>query len=111
MAKWRVKPSQDRNTSMTGTFEYDSGTVGGEHAWSVSQNMNPFFEQAKQDRETLGTASNGMKKFATIPDIVAIDIKDKWGLDIHAPEFMSDKDSLAKFMLIVRQDYPYLLSV
>ena len=111
MAKWRVKPSQDRHTSMTGTFEYDSGTLGGEHTWSVTQDVTPFLEQAKQDRETLGTGSNGMKKFATIPDIVAIDIKDKWGLDLHAPEFMSDKDSLAKLMLIVRQEYPYLLSV
>jgi len=111
MAVWRVKPSQDRNTSMTGTFEYESGTVGGEHIWSVSQNVQPFLEQAKQDRDTLGMAPNGMKKFATIPDLVAIDIKDKWGLDIHAPEFMSDKEMLAKLMVIVRQDYPYLLSV
>lgn len=110
MAKWRVKPSQDARTSMTGTFEYDSGTVGGEHAWSVTQDVKPFLEQAKVDRELQKTGSNGMKKFATVPDIVAIDIKDKWGLDIHAPEFMHDKDSLAKFMLIIRQEYPYLLS-
>ena len=51
-----------------------------------------------------------MKKFATVPDIVAIDIKDKWGLDLHSPTFMHDKDSLAKFMIIIRQEYPYLLS-
>ena len=76
MAKWRVKPSQDARTSMTGTFEYDSGTVGGEHAWSVTQDVKPFLEQAKIDRELQKTGSNGMKKFATVPDIVAIDIKD-----------------------------------
>lgn len=111
MAKWRVKPSQDHRASLSATFEYDSGTAGGEHAWSVTQDVTPFLEQAKVDRELhKGEGMNGMKKFATIPDIVAIDIKNKWGLDIHEPSFMHDKDSLAKFMLIIRQDYPYLLS-
>ena len=112
MAKWRVKPSQDTRTTMTGTFEYESGTVGGESLWTVSQDVTPFLEQAKLDRELSQgrSAPNGMKKFATIPDIVAIDINNKWGLDIHDPAFMHDSDSLAKLMTIIRQEYPYLLS-
>ena len=36
---------------------------------------SPFLEQAKQDREaTKKKTDKGYKKFATIPDIVAIDI-------------------------------------
>lgn len=112
MAKWRVKPNGDRASgSVYGTFEYESGTVGGEAVWSMTQDTRPFIEQAKIDRETLKMdKTNGMKKFASIPDVVAVDIKLKWGLDLHEPDFMHDKERMAKFMTIIRQEYPYLLS-
>ena len=112
MAKWRVKPNSDRGNTMTGNFEYTSGMAGGDESfWSITQDVKPFLEQAKYDRETQKRDKvNGMQKFATIPDVVAIDIKMKWGLDLHDPAFMHDKDSLAKLMTIIRQEYPYLLS-
>jgi hypothetical protein len=111
MAKWRVKPTSDRSNTVTGTFEYESGATGGESTWSMTQDVRPFLEAAKYDRETQKKDKvNGMQKFATVPDVVAIDIKQKWGLDLHDPAFMQDKDSLARLMLIIRQDYPYLLS-
>lgn len=112
MAKWRVKPNNDKAAgSLHGTFEYESGTVGGEAVWSMTQDVTPFLEQAKIDRETQKRDKvNGMQKFCTVPDVVAMDIKMKWGLDLHDPLFMHDKDSLAKLMTIIRQEYPYLLS-
>lgn len=111
MAKWRVKPTSDRNNTVYGTFEYESGSTAGESTWSMTQDVRPFLEAAKYDRETQKKDKvNGMQKFATVPDVVALDIKQKWGLDLHDPTFMHDKDSLAKLMLIIRQDYPYLLS-
>ena len=107
MARWKVTPGT-ANNSMTGQIEYD-GTYKGESTWQIYQDEKPFLEQAKLDREREQNA-DGYKKFATIPDIVAIDIKEKYGIDIHAPDTMQDKDKMAKFMLIVRQEYPYLLS-
>lgn len=111
MAKWRVKPTSDRGNTVHGTFEYESGATGGVSTWSMTQDVQPFLEAAKYDRETQKKDKvNGMQKFATVPDVVALDIKQKWGLDLHDPTFMHDKDSLAKLMLIIRQEYPYLLS-
>ena len=105
MAKWRVTPGTINN-SISGGIEYD----GRESFWKIYQDDKPFLEQAKQDREAIKKNDVGYKKFATIPDIVAIEIKDKHGIDIHAPETMHDKDKMAKFMVIVKQEYPYLLS-
>ena len=76
----------------------------------IYQDEKPFLEQAKLEREQQQKADVGYKKFATIPDIVAIEIKEKHGIDIHAPETIGDKTEMAKFMVIVKQEYPYLLS-
>ena len=105
MAKWKVTPGTVNNT-MAGQIEYDdAGSV-----WKIYQDEKPFLEQAKQDRETMSGDVNGFKKFATIPDLVAIEVKEKHGIDIHAYDTMHDKDKMARFMLIVKQEYPYLLS-
>lgn len=105
MAKWKVRP-ETVNNSLYGEFDYTDN----ESRWRVYQDETPFIEQAKLDREQQSSKDVGYKKFATIPDIVAIEIKEQHGIDIHAVDFMDDKDKLAKFMVIIRQDYPYLLS-
>ena len=110
MAKWKVKPNSDASNTMHGSFEYDSGTVGGESIWSVTQETDHFLEQAKIDRETHSSKHTHVRKFATIPDIVAIDILTRFGLDIHATDFMHDTDGLRKLKDIIRKEYPYLLS-
>jgi len=107
MAKWRVSPGSINNT-LKGTLEYDN-----EHSYfHVQQDEKPFLEEAKRDRENSQYRKKdvGYKKFATIPDIVAMQIKDNHGLDLHAPETIGDKDKMAKLMTIIRSDYPYLLS-
>ena len=105
-------------------FKFHSSTIanGGMKAdfdlsndeWKITQDVNPYLKQAAQDRELVRdgqiTNNRGYQKFATIPDIVAIEIKEKHGIDIHQPETMADRDKMAKFMLIVKQEYPYLLS-
>ena len=105
MAKWKVKP-ETINNSMYGEVDYTDD----ESRWQIYQDETPYIEQAKMDRETLSSKDMGYKKFATIPDIVAIEIKEKYGIDLHAPDTMHDKDKMAKFMLIVKQEYAYLLS-
>ena len=109
MAKWTVIP-KTINNSLAGKIEYDGGYKG-ESRWQIYQDEKPFLEQAKQDREaTKKKTDKGYKKFATIPDIVAIEVKEKYGIDIHDQTFMHDQDKKAKFMTIIRQDYPHLLS-
>lgn len=107
MAKWKVAPSTVNN-SLAGTFEYDGSK--GDSYWKIYQDERPFLEQAKLDREQTQKRDVGYKKFATIPEIVAIEINDRYGLDIHAPDFMHDPDKKAKLMTIIRQDFPYLLA-
>jgi len=46
---------------------------------------------------------------ATIPDIVAIKIKEDWGIDLHDQTFMQDTDKMAKLKIILKQEYPHLL--
>lgn len=107
MAKWKFGNQQ---AGAKATFEYESGSSTGESTWSFEQDERPFLEQAKIDRER-GTLDNNssMRKFATIPEIVAIEIKDKYGVDLHHPDFMQDIDQKAKFFSIIRSDYSYLV--
>jgi len=109
MAKWKVGDKTNPG-SLQGTFEYESGSGTGESIWTVQQDEKPFLEQAKKDRDIGQKKNVGYKKFATIPDIVAIDILNKYGIDIHEPETMLDRDKMQKFKNIIKTEYKYLLS-
>ena len=108
MAIWKTKSAT--GGSITGGFEYESGTVGGESHWQISQDEKPFLEQAKIDREMV-TKQTNMKhrKFATIPDIVAIEVMQKYNIDIHNPEHSSCPWTMKRFKQIIMQDYPHLV--
>jgi len=105
MAKWTVTP-KTINNSLTGQIDYTDT----ESRWQIYQDEKPFIEQAKLDREANKKTNTGYKKFATIPDIVAIEIKEKYGLDIHSQDFLHDSDKKAKLMTIIRNDYKYLMA-
>lgn len=109
MAKWKVGDKKNPG-SLQGTFEYESGSATGESIWTVQQDEKPFLEQAKIDRELGSKKDIGYKKFATIPDIVAIDILNKYGIDIHDPKTMQDRDKMLKFKNIIKTEYAYLMS-
>lgn len=106
MAKWNVK----QRDGFSGTFEYDAGQVEGEYSWTLTQDEKPFLEQAKLDREEQSKRDVGYKKFATIPDIVAVEIMMNHHIDIHDPNTMRDRALMNKFRAIVKSEYPYLLS-
>ena len=107
MAKWTITPNSINNT-MQSKVNIENGE---ELTWQVYQDEKPFLEQAKQDREaTKKKTDKGYKKFATIPDIVAWEVSQKYGIDIHDTEFMHDQDKKARFMTIIRSEYPHLLS-
>lgn len=104
MAKWKVNP-ETVNSGLKGTIEYTDT----ESRWQIEQDEKPFLDMIKDERETHSTMHTHMRKFATIPDLVAIEIREQYGLDIHDPSFMHDKDRLAKLKQIILQHYKYLV--
>ena len=108
MATWKVKPGT--GGSMTGGFEYEAGAAAGESTWQIQQDERPFLEEAKMDREeTTKNTHMGHRKFATIPDIVAIEVMQKYGVDIHDPEQSSCHWTMKRFKQIIMKDYPHLV--
>ena len=107
MAKWKNIKSATGGT-ISGGIEY--GGAVGESSWELYQDEKPFIEQAKMEREQ-NTKENiiGGKKFASIPDIVAIEVMQKYGVNIHDPEHSSCKWTMARFKQIIMKDYPYLV--
>lgn len=104
MANWIVKPDSTNN-SLKGTLDRDGGI------WTVEQDERPFIEEVKRERENQKQKlnSSAMKKFCTIPDLVAIEILTKYGLDIHSPLFTKDVDAIKKLKTIIMMEYPYLV--
>ena len=64
----------------------------------------------EKDRYLEGSRAQHFRPFCIIPDVVAIDIKLKHGIDIHAPEFLSDQSVKMKFAHIMRTEFPELLT-
>jgi hypothetical protein len=81
-----------------------------EDDFRLEQNVQAYKDYAAQQRELDSFARNGRtyRSFAIIPDIVAIDILTKYGLDVHSPDFMSDPASLRRLKHIIDTDYPLL---
>jgi len=81
-----------------------------EKDFRLEQNVQDYKDYASQQRELDSLSHNGRtyRSFAIIPDIVAIDMLTKHGLDVHAPEFMSDPTNLRKLKQIIESDYPLL---
>ncbi len=107
MARWVNIKGASAPTGMSMTLDYDShGSTG-----QFYQDEKPFLEQAKMDREMVTKENKlGAKKFATIPDIVAIEINEKYGIDLHDPATGADAEKMKRFKYIVSTQYPYLLS-
>ena len=107
MAKWTVTPGTVGN-SMSGAIQYEGHK--GESSWQIYQDEKPFLEEVKREREQ-GAKDNilGAKKFATIPDIVAIEVMEKYGIDIHDPRIMGDKQEMMRFKRIIMTEYPHLV--
>lgn len=103
-------------------FNFHSATVGkdgmqasfdlGSGEGFAQQDITQYKEQAKKDREEqdyYGIRRDGYRKLATIPDIVAIEILQNYGLDLHDPTFMSNPANLTKLKRILQSEYRDLL--
>ena len=80
----------------------------------LNQDIQDYKDYAEKSRERdqylTGARSTGYRPFCIIPDIVAIDLKVRYGIDIHAPEFMGDQVLKARFALIIKTEFPELLT-
>ena len=78
--------------------------------FQLEQNVEAYKDYAAQQREADTLVHNGRqyRSFAIIPDIVAIDILTKHGMDIHSPDFMSNPANLRKLKRLIDTDYPLL---
>jgi len=78
----------------------------------LEQDIQAYKDFAAESREANDYFGGGKKyrSFAIIPDIVAIDILTKYGIDIHANEFMSNPALIRRVKNIIRTEYPALLT-
>ena len=74
-------------------------------------NIEDIKREVERDRAILAEEKKvgSWRKAFTIPDIVAVEILMKHGLDVHSSTFMSDYQSMNKLKYIVKTEYPHLL--
>lgn len=109
MAKWTIDPANSHQ-GFTGKVEY--GDKYGDIRYEVHQDVDAILAEVKRDRELLqgpGKKQMGWRKAFTIPDVVAIEILEKYDLDVHDPAFFKDRDKMNKLKRVIQTDYPYLL--
>ena len=78
----------------------------------ASKDVSSYLEFAKRSRDlqARGGDASHYRSFAIIPDIVAVDILTKHGLNLHDSEFMTNKEDVAKLKRIIKSEYPNLLT-
>ena len=109
MAKWTAKPKQFAFHSSTAgsdqikaAFDLDTG-VG-----HFEQDLTHFVENAKKDRDEQdfkGFRKDGYRKFATIPDSIALKLLTDHGMDLHDPNFMGNPANMTKLKRIMLSEY------
>ena len=78
----------------------------------LEQDIQAYKDFAAESREANDYFNGGKKyrSFAIIPDIVAIDILTKYGIDIHHDGFMSNPALIRRVKEIIKTEYPALLT-
>lgn len=77
----------------------------------INQDADPYRDYAHRSRQIHSdTGGTRYRSFAIIPDIVALDILAKHGINVHASDFMSDINEVNKLKQIIRSEFPDLLT-
>lgn len=81
-----------------------------EQNFKLEQNVEAYKDYAEQKRilDSEVKAPSHYRSYAILPDIVCIDILTKYGLDVHAQDFMDNPFNLRKLKQIIDTDYPLL---
>jgi hypothetical protein len=80
--------------------------------FQLEQDVSGYKEYAEQSRQADAdvTSNRSYRSSFVMPDIVAVEILTKYGLNIHAPEFMEDPNNYRRLKRIVLADYPHLMT-
>jgi hypothetical protein len=80
--------------------------------FNLEQDVRSYREYASEQRakDEDAKSTRNYRSFAIIPDIVAIDILTKYGIDIHHPDFMNQPELVRRFKSIIHSEYPLLLT-
>lgn len=96
------------------TYEKGFKTAEQGSEFRVEQDIQHYKDYAagsrERDKYLTGARSTNYRPFCIIPDVVAIDLKVKYGIDVHASEFMSDPAQKLRFAHIMRTEFPELLT-
>jgi len=79
--------------------------------FKAEQDVAKYLKYAQESRSISSTFDNrrsNYRSLAIVPDIVAIDILNRFGYDIHDSE--NDQHVLTKIANIIKQYYPNLLT-
>jgi len=74
----------------------------------LEQDATAYLDYAQESRKAGVDRKANYRSFAIIPDIVAVDIFTKFGIDINNPE--NTQVELNKFKKIIKDHYPLLLT-
>lgn len=85
---------------------------GKEGQFRFEQDISSYVDYAKNSRAEakalFANQKTQYRSFAIIPDIIAVDILTKFGVDVHAPD--NGQEELAQIRKIVINNYPHLLT-
>ena len=79
--------------------------------FKAEQDVSEYLKYAQESRSISSTFDNkrsNYRSLAIVPDIVAIDILNRFGYDIHDND--NDQHVLTKIASIIKQYYPNLLT-
>ena len=76
----------------------------------LTQEVSHYIDYAKTQRDLDSQAhpKRQYRSYAIIPDIVAIDILTKHGLDIHSPDFLKNPADVRRLEHLIETEYPKL---
>ena len=87
-------------------------TYGKNGEFRATQDVSAYLDYASKSRAAaksmFANQKQNYRSFAIIPDIVAVDIKTKFGIDVH--DSQNSAEELQKIKSIVIQNYPQLLT-
>jgi len=87
-------------------------TVGDLGQTRAEQDISAYLDYAKASRSQANSLfaneKTNYRSFAIIPDIVAVDIMNKYKIDVHNPQ--NGVEEMAQIRKIVIRDYPQLLT-
>tara|TARA_Y100000034_G_scaffold61385_1_gene74548 strand:- start:691 stop:1005 length:315 start_codon:yes stop_codon:yes gene_type:complete len=93
-------------------MEFIKYNYGLNRGYKAEQDVSDYLDYAKRSRsisrDTFTDNKTNYRSLAIVPDIVSVDIFNKFGIDIHSPD--NDKELLSKVANIIKTHYPNLLT-